>query len=128
MKASRFRVYRVAPSDRALKPNKQSFTKAGSLLLRLGLSRRTLAKIPRRLSNGLGGRNNLTQFFKRPEEYLYTLFSSGRAAPAQQFLGYDGAEVNGWGICVVKFTYRRERASGLNKVDVKVCVDQVLCH
>jgi hypothetical protein len=128
MKASRFRVYRVAPSDRALKPNKHSFSKAGSLLLRLRLSRRTLAKITRRLSNGLGRRNNSTQFFKRPEEYLYTLFSSGRAGTCQQFLGYHGAEVNGWGICIVKFTYKRERASGLNKVDVKVCVDQVLCY
>ena len=56
------------------------------------------------------------------------LFSSGRPRACQQFLGYDGAEVDGWGIFIVKLMYKGERCSGSNKVDVEVCVDQVLCH
>jgi hypothetical protein len=41
LKSSLFLVYKVAPSERALKATKQSFTNAGSLFLRSGLSRKT---------------------------------------------------------------------------------------
>lgn len=46
MKSSRFLVYTVAPSERALNASKQSFTNIASLSLRSGLYFRTLAKIP----------------------------------------------------------------------------------
>jgi hypothetical protein len=45
MKSSRFLVYSVAPMDRALNANKQSFTKPGSLALRSDRTRRTWASI-----------------------------------------------------------------------------------
>src|SRR5438067_11951109 len=45
MKSSRFLVYKVAPSDRALNANKQSFSRAGNLALRSGRVLRSFANM-----------------------------------------------------------------------------------
>ena len=45
MKSSRFLVYKVAPTDRALNASKQSFSRAGNLALRSGRVLRSFANM-----------------------------------------------------------------------------------
>lgn len=53
----------------------------------------------------VAGSYNSTDSLERPEQDLYTLSPNGRPGPGQQFLSYDGAEVNSRGVFIIKFTY-----------------------
>ena len=101
MKSSRFLVYKVAPSDRALNANRQSFSRAAELALRSGRMLRTFANIVPASFHWLwvgvtirpapsNGRNNAS-----------TLPSRKCASAGQQFLSDDGAEEDTWGVLVV---------------------------
>jgi hypothetical protein len=74
------------------------------------------------------GRHDTTDFLERSEYGIYTLSTGGRPGAGEQFLSYDGAEVDSWSLFVVELSDERKSCPALDEIDIKIRIDQMLSH
>jgi hypothetical protein len=64
------------------------------------------------------GRHDTTDFLEGLEQGIYTLSTGGRPGAGEQFLSYDGAEVNSWSLFLVELSDERRGCAALDEIDV----------
>jgi hypothetical protein len=59
---------------------------------------------------------------------MHTLSTGGRPGAGEQFLSYDGAEVDSWSLFFVELSGERKGCPALAEIAIEIRIDQMLSH